>query len=204
MPPRDSDEYEQRRNQILDGALDVFARKGFENATNKEIAEAAGINSPGLIYHYFADKADLFLRAVERHVPIIGLLDHPEELMDLPPREALIAFARTLLIPLSQPRLFAAYRMLLGEALRRPAIAEMLSKVVPQRGLELMSRYLEQAMARGELRRMDTRIAVRAFIGPLIALVITREIFRMPDVQDVDVDTYIAEIVDLFLRGMQP
>jgi AcrR family transcriptional regulator len=204
MPPRDNVEYEQRRNQILDGALDVFARKGFENATNKDIAEAAGINSPGLIYHYFADKADLFLRAVERHVPIIGLLDHPEELMDLPPREALITFARPLLAPLEQPRLFAAYRMLIGEAMRRPTVAEMLSKVVPQRGLKLMSAYLEQAMARGELRQMEVRIAVRAFIGPLIALVITREIFKMPDVQDIDVDDYIAEIVDLFLRGMQP
>ena len=64
MPPRDESDYEQRRQQIIDGALQVFASKGFERATNKEIARAAKVRSPGLIYHYFKDKGDLFQQVV--------------------------------------------------------------------------------------------------------------------------------------------
>ena len=42
-----------RRQQILEAALSVFAERGFEAATNKEITERAGVNQ-GLIYFYFA------------------------------------------------------------------------------------------------------------------------------------------------------
>lgn len=50
MPPRDEQDFEDRRQQIIDCALQVFASKGFEKATNKDIAAASGIGSPGLIY----------------------------------------------------------------------------------------------------------------------------------------------------------
>ncbi|NIW45213.1 MAG: TetR family transcriptional regulator, partial [Gammaproteobacteria bacterium] len=45
--------FETRREEIIDAALRVFSEKGFNAATNKDIAKAAGIRSPGLIYHYF-------------------------------------------------------------------------------------------------------------------------------------------------------
>ena len=49
MPPRDEQDYEERRQQIIDGALSVFGSKGFEKATNKDIANAAKIGSPAFI-----------------------------------------------------------------------------------------------------------------------------------------------------------
>ena len=49
---------EERREQIIEAATFVFSRKGFQAATNKEIAAEAGI-APGLIYHYFKDRQDL-------------------------------------------------------------------------------------------------------------------------------------------------
>nr|MDQ2998168.1 TetR/AcrR family transcriptional regulator [Chloroflexota bacterium] len=44
--PENSD----RRQQIIAAALKVFSIKGFHKATNKDIAQAAGGISPGLIY----------------------------------------------------------------------------------------------------------------------------------------------------------
>jgi AcrR family transcriptional regulator len=58
MRRRKQELYAERREQIINGALQVFSTKGFLAATNKAIAEAAEINSPGLIYHYFASKED--------------------------------------------------------------------------------------------------------------------------------------------------
>jgi AcrR family transcriptional regulator len=49
-----------RRAQILDGAAQVFAEKGFARATTKEIAEAADV-SEGTIYNYFDSKEDLLI-----------------------------------------------------------------------------------------------------------------------------------------------
>ena len=46
MPARDEQDFERKRQQIIDGALQVFATKGYEKATNIDIARAAGIHSP--------------------------------------------------------------------------------------------------------------------------------------------------------------
>jgi len=49
-----------KHQHIIDGAREVFADKGFENAINKDIAVTSGSGSPGLIYRYFKNKSDLF------------------------------------------------------------------------------------------------------------------------------------------------
>ena len=51
---------EARRMQILMGASQVFAEKGYHQATTKEIAKAAGV-SEGTIYNYFANKRELLV-----------------------------------------------------------------------------------------------------------------------------------------------
>jgi Bacterial regulatory proteins, tetR family/Outer membrane efflux protein len=39
---------EERREQIINAALEIFSEKGFEGTSNKEVARVAGIASPGL------------------------------------------------------------------------------------------------------------------------------------------------------------
>jgi AcrR family transcriptional regulator len=55
----------ERRQQILDAAVDVFARMGFATAGTADIARAAGIGEP-TIYRYFANKRDLYQAAIRR------------------------------------------------------------------------------------------------------------------------------------------
>jgi len=47
------------RDRIVEGALTVFARRGFDGATTREIAKEAGV-SAGLIHHHFTDKETLW------------------------------------------------------------------------------------------------------------------------------------------------
>jgi AcrR family transcriptional regulator len=47
------------RSVIVDAAARQFARWGYDATTNKMIAVAAGV-APGLIYHYFDSKLDLY------------------------------------------------------------------------------------------------------------------------------------------------
>jgi AcrR family transcriptional regulator len=49
-----------RQAQILDAAGAVFSRKGYENATTREIAAAAAV-SEGTLYNYFANKRELLI-----------------------------------------------------------------------------------------------------------------------------------------------
>ncbi len=54
---------EQRRWLILKCALDLFVRRGYQETTIGQIAEAASM-STGLMFHYFPSKEDLYLALV--------------------------------------------------------------------------------------------------------------------------------------------
>ena len=49
-----------KRREILDVALEVVARTGCRNATNKMIAETVGLSQTGLM-HYFGSREDLYV-----------------------------------------------------------------------------------------------------------------------------------------------
>ena len=56
-PPRTRIQRE-KQNVILEAALDVFSQRGFRGATIDQIAEAAGMSKPNLLY-YFKRKEDI-------------------------------------------------------------------------------------------------------------------------------------------------
>jgi AcrR family transcriptional regulator len=48
----------QRRRQLLDVSLDVFAQRGFHGASMAHVAEAAGVTKP-VLYQHFGSKREL-------------------------------------------------------------------------------------------------------------------------------------------------
>ena len=61
------------REAIIDAALDLFARKGFEATTIEDIAAAADV-SPRTFFRYFESKVDLVMARNEAHGDKIGPL----------------------------------------------------------------------------------------------------------------------------------
>jgi TetR/AcrR family transcriptional regulator len=57
---------DERRNQLLETAFEVFSRKGYEGGTTREIAVAAGVNE-AVIFKHFPSKLALY-RAVLDYV----------------------------------------------------------------------------------------------------------------------------------------
>ena len=203
MARKRDDNFEARRQRLLDGALHAFAAKGFEETSNKDIAAAAGINSPGLIYHYFKDKEDLLKQVVEERVPLLQLVSHPEELAGLSPREALTRIGESYLRILSDQDAVSAFRLIIGEAARRPQVARVFNEVGPNRVFGFLAVYIRQQMDAGRFRPANPATAARAFFSPFIVFLLTREIFRQPEAQAIDPAQFVQENVDLFLRAME-
>src|SRR3974390_452828 len=63
---------QERRQQILGVARDVFARRGYHAAKIDEIVASAGI-ARGTFYLYFEDKRTIFEEIVDRTIPRLGL-----------------------------------------------------------------------------------------------------------------------------------
>src|SRR5205814_5986630 len=109
--------------------------KGFEKATNKEIAAAAKVRSSGLIYHYFKDKSDLFRQVLQERLPILQLISQGDDLMDLPPREALTLLATTFVETTENRTAVSMMKLMLSESVRHPVAAELFVSIGPGRGL---------------------------------------------------------------------
>ena len=73
-----------RIEQLLDAAAVVFARRGYDGATTNAIAAEAGV-SPGSLYQFFRDKADLAAALGQRYA----------EALDRAHAEALASFEAT-------------------------------------------------------------------------------------------------------------
>lgn len=56
---------EERKKQILQCAIRVFAHRGYHGATTKRISEEAGV-AEALLYRYFGSKRGLFTEAMQR------------------------------------------------------------------------------------------------------------------------------------------
>lgn len=65
---------ERTAQRILDAAEMLFAQKGYEAASLRDIAAQAGIHQPGL-YNHFASKEDLYRAVLDRGLqPLVELM----------------------------------------------------------------------------------------------------------------------------------
>jgi len=64
MPKKDPSQLGDKRNRILQAAIEVFSRKGFFNSKVSEIARASGV-ADGTIFLYFKNKDDLLISLFE-------------------------------------------------------------------------------------------------------------------------------------------
>lgn len=66
---------ESLRQDILDAARQLFVQKGFEATSMRAVADKVGC-SPGILYHYFEDKAAIMARLVrETFIEMRGRLN---------------------------------------------------------------------------------------------------------------------------------
>ena len=64
--PRTVKDPEERKAELLDTAMRLFAEKGYDNVSVRSVAREAGV-APGLAYHYFDSKQRLFDAAIAHY-----------------------------------------------------------------------------------------------------------------------------------------
>lgn len=61
---------EERRNEILDAADELFAQKGFDGTSTNDILEKVGI-ARGTLYYHFKSKEDIMDALIERYTVLL-------------------------------------------------------------------------------------------------------------------------------------
>ncbi len=193
-----------RRNQILDAALEEFAAHGFRGATIKRIAQRAKLRSQALIYWYFPAKEALFQAVLGQHLPIVQMVLDPAPLLDRPPEEVLPLLARTYLATADRPGAQRLVRLLAPELIRRPEIADAVGGPLIATILDFIKTYLAHQVELGRLRPHDVRASARAFIGMILPQLGGKLFLPALQADGLTDEEHIQTIVAIFLRGLRP
>jgi AcrR family transcriptional regulator len=193
----------ERMPQILAGALEEFAERGYAGASMAAAAARAGVTK-GLIYHYFPGKADLFKAVVRSCVqPIIAEAERMIAAFDGPKAELLrrlldLAYTRVA----AERRERILFKLIISEADRFPELAEFYNAEVLSRGLALVGAVLRAGVASGEFRPEATETTGLAPV--LIAPAIMAAIWQMMlgEARAPDLEAMRRAHMDMTVQGL--
>jgi AcrR family transcriptional regulator len=172
--PRPNSRTEQRRRteaRILDAAAQVFVAAGYERATIRAVASAAGVDA-GLVMHYFGSKQELFRR-------VIGAAPVPE--VGGVPEQAAEQILATLADRLANEPV--ASLALLRSMLTNPEAASVLRAGV--------ARYQEQIAKAIPAADADLRAAVISAV--ILGITVSRHLVKSGELADADP----AQVIEL-------
>ena len=145
---------------IIESSMKLFADKGFNGTSMRDIAKAAGITLP-TIYYYFGNKEDLYQsilqEVIEKFIEATATAAVGVEGM----REKLVAMG------MAKHRFIAENRemmLLYLRELSRPTGEGSLSESL-EKGLMMLEMVVREGIEKGELRQVDPKIAAWYLMG---------------------------------------
>jgi AcrR family transcriptional regulator len=146
---------EEKRKQILDAAVRVFARGGYHGSRVADIAEEAGI-AHGLLYHYFASKEEVLQTVFRENWGQLIERFRDVERTDESAPEKLAGIAKILLRTWrNDPDLVT---VMVREVARSPQLQDQVEGV--REAFSILRRIIEQGQDEGSFR---------ADVDPLLA-----------------------------------
>jgi AcrR family transcriptional regulator len=166
----------QRRQAILDAALEEFAARGFAAARLDDVAQRARV-AKGTIYLYFRDKESLFQELVRAMVsPLIGAIE-AAALQDLPVRSLVELILDTFVNQIYSTRRKDVLRLIINEGGRFPELAEFYYREVIARVLPVVRERLRRAVERGELAHDALARFPQLIVAPGLTAIIWSGLF---------------------------
>ena len=159
----------QRPAEILDAAAQVFAHEGYDRATTKQIAAAAGV-SEGSLYRYFPNKKGILIALLKAHMDaalaetaLLGDVSLEEWMADTVTRRIRLSHERPLTI------------MILQQAMSDPDVGRAFVEM-NTRLREKARQQMNELESRGALRDVDPIIAQEAMGSIIMGLTIGAEL----------------------------
>ncbi len=192
---------EDRKQQILQVATELFANRGYEGATTREIAKRAKVNE-AIIFRHFPTKEDLYWAVIEAKCAanagkqiMVGILEAGEDV-----RTTFVTLAETMMRRREKdPSLM---RLLLFSALENHRLSERFFQTYIADYYEVLAEYIRQRISTGEFRKINPQLAARGFLGMLVYHNMVQGIFGANRFQTFDLREVAENLVDIWLKGM--
>jgi AcrR family transcriptional regulator len=187
-----------KRRQLLDAAVRVFARKGYHASRVGDIAEEAGV-AHGLLYHYFKSKDEVLEAVFHENWSLLQLRIASVEETDESAADQLRHIAAIVLR--TWLHLPDVVTVVIREFGRSPELADRIGELAQP--IEVIQRTIERGIERGEFRSdIDPQFAATVVYGSIDELLTGWVLGRLPSGEE-DVAAAEKALLEVSLRGLQ-
>ncbi len=194
LPPTES----ETRTRILNAALRLFARQGFDGTTTRDLAEAANVAEGTLFRHFTNKKAILIEVATQGWVEI--LTDLLTELSGMGSYKAVAQVMRRRMLHLHENA--DMLRVCFMEAQFHPELRDHIQSEVIDKMTDVAEAFFQTAMDQGVYRQMDAKMVARVFLGMFAVAGFSQSTIMAPGAAAADMQHMAEGLADIFLNGV--
>jgi AcrR family transcriptional regulator len=190
-----------KRRQILDAAIRVFARQGFHSARVSDIAEEAGV-AYGLVYHYF-DSKDQMLNELftERWSLLLDAIREADSQLDNPRAKLGAAAGFIIESYRHDPELM---KVIIVEVTRAANSFGRTHLPEIRQAYDAIAKIVSDAQSAGQFRTdVSADFAAMLFYGAIEQL-LTGWIFEVVPAGDEDFESAKSLVVETICGGLEP
>jgi AcrR family transcriptional regulator len=191
-----------RREQILEVASGIFARKGYQGTTTREIAEEARVNE-ALLFRHFPSKENLYWTMLEQLCHAGGRRDRMKRILaqggtDF---EVFRGIARETLRRSLRDRELT--RLLWFTALEKHELSVRFFNTFVADYYEALAGYIRARIRQGAFRKTDPLLAARGFLGMVVYHFLIQELFGGEQYREFDLEEVANTLAEIWLAGMK-
>jgi AcrR family transcriptional regulator len=182
-------------------ARSLFARRGFQGTTTRQIAQRAWVNE-AIIFRHFPHKEDLYwaiiddmCRGARGHAELCNKLG-----TDGDDRELFAAIAEDILHRNTADSTFT--RLALFTALENHRLSQRFFRTYVAQYYERLARHIRRRIREGSFRRTDPLVAARGFIGMVFYHFLIQELFGARGQKTADPKRVSRTVTDIWFDGM--
>jgi TetR/AcrR family transcriptional regulator, cholesterol catabolism regulator len=190
--PLTEEDLDQRRHQVFDASISLFLSNGFQETTMREIADAARMGKSTL-YDYFKTKDEILISFVEDAIDDLTAQAQQIVARDLPVTERLHQLLHAHLAYLMSNK--EIYIRLTYEVQRLALDSQQRIQARRHAYQDLICKLIEEAVAEGVFRPVDSLLATRTILALLTPVAYTSRPTGTPD-------EMLHMALDIFLFGV--
>jgi AcrR family transcriptional regulator len=188
----------QTRGRILQAAQRLFAAKGFEGTTTRDLAQTAGVAEGTLFRHFANKKAILVEVATSGWVDI--LTDLLTELSEMGSYKAIAQVMRRRMWNLQKNA--DIMRVCFMEVQFHPDLRDRIQTEVIDKMTDVAEAFFQTAIDKSIYRQMDAKLGAKVFLGLFAIAGFSDHTLIDPNASPQEMQKMAEGLADIFLNGV--
>jgi len=187
-----------KKNQILDAALQIFVKKGYSETRMDDIVQESGM-SKGAIYHHYSSKKDLFLELIDYWEVYCfpNILD--KKYKNKSASGKLREIVKDIIVTFKKKKYVFLAELEIWSLSNHDDVVRNKTKLLYMNLLQLFSNIIQDGIEKKEFKNINVRIAALSIMTSLQGVIW----FSIFENSELSAEEYLTEVMEFIIVGFK-